>query len=330
MTERRATLSARIVPDRPGDGEPVPAALPRPIVDPEWLAARLGEPGLVVLDATVDLARPERDGDHRASTGRPAWALAHVPGAAHLDLLHDLADPGAGYHFAHPSAAQARGVLEGLGIDDASTVVLYDSADGFWSARAWWTLRALGVDALVLDGGLTAWRTAGEPVAAEGDPSAEATVERAAGSPGAGGAGGARSGGTLTLRDDPTLWATRSDVLDVVEGRRDATLVCALGADQFTAHAPTRYSRRGHIPTSLNLPARDLAGPDGSLRRGAELQRVVDATLPADGEIILYCGGGISASYAALGLVAAGREHVRIYDGSLEEWSADAGLPLVV
>lgn len=44
----------------------------------------------------------------------------------------------------------------------------------------------------------------------------------------------------------------------------------------------------------------------------------------------MYCGGGISASYAALGLVGAGRSRVRVYDSSLEEWSADADLPLIL
>lgn len=290
----------------------------RPLVDASRLAAHLGDPDLVVLDATVDLARPEHDGDHRSASGREGWVLARVPGSVHLDLLHDLADPDAGYHFAHPSSALARDVLEGLGIHDACTVVLYDSADGFWSARAWWTLRALGVDALVLDGGLTAWRAAGQPVETGAPPrSGRASVER-------------RPSAPLTLRDDPTLWATRDDVLAVVEGRSDARLVCALGADQFTGRAPTRYSRRGHIPTSLNLPARHLAGAGGTLLPAAELQRAVNGSLPQDAEIILYCGGGISASYAALGLVAAGRTRVRIYDGSLEEWSADPRLPLVV
>lgn len=43
----------------------------------------------------------------------------------------------------------------------------------------------------------------------------------------------------------------------------------------------------------------------------------------------LYCGGGISASANALALASVGVRDVRVYDGSLEEWSADPGLPLV-
>ena len=55
----------------------------------------------------------------------------------------------------------------------------------------------------------------------------------------------------------------------------------------------------------------------------------VDVAEHAD-EVLLYCGGGISASAGALTLAAIGQKAVRIYDGSLEEWSADASLPLEV
>ena len=44
----------------------------------------------------------------------------------------------------------------------------------------------------------------------------------------------------------------------------------------------------------------------------------------------LYCGGGISASAVAVALAILGRSDVVIYDGSLQEWSADPSLPLAL
>lgn len=41
-----------------------------------------------------------------------------------------------------------------------------------------------------------------------------------------------------------------------------------------------------------------------------------------------WAEGGISATTLGLALRALGREDVAIYDGSLEEWSADPALPL--
>lgn len=105
-------------------------------------------------------------------------------------------------------------------------------------------------------------------------------------------------------------------------------LVCALGADQFAGTAPTRYARRGHVPGLVSLPARDLAGPLGASLAGDEVRARASSGLPPDEPVVLYCGGGISAAFAALGLVRAGYANLRVYDGSLEEWAADPSLPL--
>jgi thiosulfate/3-mercaptopyruvate sulfurtransferase len=284
----------------------------------ELLAAAPADSTPLLLDATVDLPRPAHDGDHRATSGRAGWAAAHLPGARHLDLLHDLADPAAGYHFAQPDAGRAHRVLHGLGLRDGRPVVVYDRADGFWAARAWWSLRALGVPARVLDGGLAAWRAAGGVVrsGADAPPPPDPTP--------------------LTLHPRTDVWADRAEVLAISRGERPGRLVCALSPEQFAGTAPTRYRRRGHIPGSVNLPARALTGPDGTLLPVAALRARADAVLRPSGEetdagpLVLYCGGGISASHLALGLVLAGERDVRLYDGSLEEWSARPELPLVV
>ncbi|RSS47751.1 sulfurtransferase, partial [Streptomyces sp. WAC06614] len=67
-----------------------------------------------------------------------------------------------------PGADAFTEAVRALGIDDHSTVVVYDAAGIYSSARAWWMLRAMGLDhAMVLDGGLPAWTAAGLPVEAE-------------------------------------------------------------------------------------------------------------------------------------------------------------------
>ena len=79
------------------------------------------------------------------------------------------------------------------------------------------------------------------------------------------------------------------------------------------------------------MSSRDLFGADGTVRAPSELRDAYDAGgVSGDEEVLLYCGGGISASANALTLAQLGLTAVRIYDGSLEEWSADESLPLVV
>ncbi len=279
-----------------------------PLVSARWLAGQLNK--AVVLDATATLAAPRADGDYRVASGRPGWLAGHIPGSRHADLVTELTDHGAGFHFAHLEAAALAAVVRPWGVVQGRPVVIYDQAGSLWAARLWWELRSIGVDARVLDGGLAAWRAAGLPVAVGDDAPAPRR-------------------GYLEPRETPGAWATRDDVLAVISGHSRATLVCALGADAFTGRATTRYSRRGHIPASANLPAHGLLDGDGRLLEPAALSAAAAAVLPRDGgRIILYCGGGVSAALLALALTVIGVGGVAIYDGSLEEWTADPALPI--
>ncbi len=280
-----------------------------PLIDAQALAARLDQPRLRVLDATVELPAPRFDGDYRPASGAEGWRAAHIPGSRHADLLHALADPQARYSFALPPWPALVATLQHLGIGDDSAVVIYDRSDGFWAARLWWMLRSIGLHAQVLDGGWRSWQAAGLPEAGGDAVPAEA--------------------GTITPRPQPRLWAEQAQIQAVVEGKSPGTLVCALSAPLFAGSVPTRYARRGHIPGSHNLPARALFDADGRYLPPAELARLLAplrATTPRP--LLLYCGGGISAAAEALALTLLGETKIAIYDGSLQEWAADATLPL--
>ncbi|WP_062349620.1 sulfurtransferase [Herbidospora yilanensis] len=275
-----------------------------PLVDAAWLAAR---PEAVVLDATVVLPAPRHDGDHRSSSGRYGWAREHIPGSVHADLLDDLSDPAPPQHFTRPEPGVLAGRLGRLGVVDGATVVVYDRAGGLWAARLWWLLRWIGVEAYVLDGGLAAWAAAGLPT--ESGP--VTTVP-----------------GTLTPRPRDGLWVGRDDLVSWLDGAAEATVVCALAPEVFRGETPTRYARRGHIPGSVNVPARALTDHDGRYLDVGELRAATSGL--ADGPVWIYCGGGVSAAALALVLIRQGRDDVAIYDGSLEEWAADPALPLAI
>ncbi len=299
------------------------------LIDADELARLLeegregGPAPVLVLDATVVLARPAHDGDYRAASGADAWAGAHIPGSRHVDLLTAFTDPAAPYHFAHPSRAATRRELAALGADERTTVVLYDQGSLQWAARLWWVLRDAGVAARVLDGGLPAWTAAGLPVVSSA-PDVAGTVRRRS-------EGDAFPGATAGDAARPSLWLDKEGVRAVSEGRASGTLVCALGAAHFEGTTPTRYSRRGRIPGSVSLPAQDFLDGDGRLLPAPDLaaraSRLPDGG--AGGPVVLYCGGGISASLDALALTLAGVDPLVMYDGSLEEWTADPELPLV-
>ncbi|MCW5954918.1 MAG: sulfurtransferase, partial [Propionibacteriaceae bacterium] len=259
----------------------------------------------VILDASLHLAEARFDGDYRATSGRLAWLRARIPGARHVDLLREWIEPGAAYHFAAPSPHQLGQDLGRAGIDGTREIWIYDRTNLIWATRLWWTLRNAGIAAAVIDGGLAGWQAAGG-VIESGEP---ASVPQRVDPP------------QIT---DLGLWADRSEV-EAALAEPDPSgpvLVCALSAKATWGRVPTRYTRRGHIPGSVNIAAHSLLGGDGTLAGGPDPLRLAGLDLVADREVIVYCGGGISASLTAMALVRRGLTNVRIYDGSLEEWSA--------
>ena len=99
-----------------------------------------------------------------------------------------------------------------------------------WASRVWWLLRSFGFDDVaVLDGGFARWEAEGRPVTAEPDGPAPAA--------------------TFTVRDRPGLVADRDKVLAVVHDG-GASLVNALGAEDFAATSTDRYPRPGRIPAA--------------------------------------------------------------------------------
>ena len=266
-----------------------------------------------VLDASFVLHPAGADGDYRTDSGRPRWLEGHIPGSQHVDIPTQFSDTTAPLHYTHTDPQDIADELARLGIREGQPVVVYDTTGTLFAARLWYLLRWIGVPARVLDGGYAAWVTAGERVeqgespAPEAVPAWQANAVRAA-------------------------WVSKREL---VERPADdpRPLVCGLPAGSFTGADPTRYSRRGRIPGSVNVSSRDLFTSDGHVKTRVELILAYDAAgidvaEGSDEEVLLYCGGGISAAANALTLAAIGKKAVRIYDGSLEEWSADPSLPL--
>jgi thiosulfate/3-mercaptopyruvate sulfurtransferase len=286
------------------------------LVQAEELAALLGsDHPPVVLDTTVALTPDAEPGQTRFERG-------HIPGARYADLSGRLSRHDRPFHFAMPDPEHLVAELAALGVGRTTEVVVYDDDRSFWAARLWWMLRAIGHESVrVLDGGLARWRAMGGPVATGPDPARAANA---------------------TDPIEPTLsgrrWFVDRSWVERWTTEPDGTvLVCALGADVFAAATPGRYTRSGHIPGSLNVPAAGLLDDDGRLAERSALRTHFADVLAPDPErpdagprpVVLYCGGGISACLDALALHELGHHDVSIYDGSLEEWSADPLLPLV-
>jgi len=273
-----------------------------PVVATAWLAERLGEPHLRVLDATWYLPTLQRD-------ARAEFCQAHIPGAVYFDI--DLiADRSRDLPHMLPDASAFAEAVGGLGIGDGDRVVVYGGKYLSAAARVWWTFRAFGHDRVaVLDGGFPRWREEGRPVEA-GEPSP------------------ARR--RFTARFRPELVKALEDVRANLDTRR-SQVVDARSVGRFagTEPEPRPGLRGGHIPGSLNLPYDRLFAADGRLLPRDDLRRLFEAArVDLERPIVTTCGSGVTACTLALGLHLVGRPDVAVYDGSWSEWGGRGDVPV--
>jgi thiosulfate/3-mercaptopyruvate sulfurtransferase len=281
------------------------------LIEARDLFNELHDPSLRVLDATAFLRRTVDGGPYVVESGRSAFEERHIPSAHFADVPGELSDPDSPFRFTIPSAERfARGV-GALGVGGDTRVVVYTQESPMWATRLWWLFRYFSFDDVrVLDGGLTAWIEAGLPVTTEQSPVTSNVFPAVA---------------------RPELLATKDDVVKVVGGE-PACLINALPAKAFRGEGAGAYSRPGRIPGSISHPASELLDErTGRFSASEKLSRVLHVPLSVDDRpVIAYCGGGISATVDVFALSLLGRDDVKLYDGSLTEWSADPTLPLVV
>ena len=141
-------------------GRMIPAmsglARPELLATTEWLAENLDRFGIRVLDL-----RWRPDGSARRST-RAATSRAPRSSTGATDLIED-GDNGETILLAGPDRMAA--LAARAGIADGTTVVVYDDSQSLFASRAWWSLRAYGLESVrVLDGGYGDWVAEGRPV----------------------------------------------------------------------------------------------------------------------------------------------------------------------
>jgi thiosulfate/3-mercaptopyruvate sulfurtransferase len=203
------------------------------------------------------------------------------------------------------------------GVGNDTKVVLYAASPRpgvdfgpMWCTRAWWVMHHFGVDCAVLNGGFEKWIAEGWPISTEPTtpPSAHFV---------------AKSDGREAI-------ATKDDVSAAQAGSGEC-VVDALSAASYAGADKAVYGpRKGHITGAISAPMYDVLSGEGmTFADGDTLSaRFAERGLSTDQPVITYCGGGIAATVDAFALKLIGNDRVRVYDGSLMEWSADESLPM--
>lgn len=281
------------------------------LVDPAWLESRLGNPTVRIFDCTLTRV-PQPSGASLWQNGREAWEAEHIPGAFYLHMVEDLSAPEGTVPYGLPDAGAVARLLSSFGVTADATIILYGNGGQSVVHRVWWVLTASGVgDVRVLDGGWQRWRAEKRPIES-GIPNLLPTTAE------------------FPCRPRADLKVERDDVIYSLDDP-ETCLVHALSAEQFAGIGGQVYRRPGRIPGSINIPAGSLLDPDTACFRPLDELRAKFAAAGVDraGTIVPYCGGGIAATTVFLGLKIAGYENVRLYDGSLLDWTADPNAPMV-
>lgn len=259
---------------------------PELLAETGWLADRLADPRIRIVDA-----RSEGE-----------YAAGHISGAVHLDGFgsniprHENADMGPPEEFAQLAGA--------LGIDNDTTVVVYDTPTQRMGMVAWTFLYYGHGDVRILDGGLTKWTAesraidtespAWPPVTYVARPMAAVYCSLDQAKAGEG-------------RDDFVFWDTRSE-------------------DEYAGKAAGFGSvpRLGRIPGAVHLEWTELLDPESrTLKPARDLRQLLEVRgITPDKQVASYCNGGARGALGAFVLQVLGYDRGLAYAGSFQQWSS--------
>jgi thiosulfate/3-mercaptopyruvate sulfurtransferase len=274
-----------------------------PLVSTDWLAARLDDPKVKIIDATFKLPGvlplPVED-----------YLAAHLPGAVFFDVDH-IADPNDQRPHMFPTAEQFARDVAALGISSGDTVVAYDAGGWVAAPRAWWMFLSFGhPDVKVLDGGLKKWLR-------EGRPTHSGKV--------------APKPGKFQARLDPGYIRSQQQLVGNLQTHAEQ-LIDARPRPRFegTGAEPRPGLRPGHIPGSRNVPYAELFDANtGAMKPLEELRKAfAGAGVDINRPIVTSCGSGVSALVLTLALYRLGVRGSALYDGSWSEWGLPDGPPV--
>ena len=290
---------------RPGNDSEIARkgyARPEMLVTTEWLASRLGDDALRVLESDEDVL---------------LYDVGHIPGAQKIDWHQDLNDP---VQRDYVSREQFEALLRAKGIDETKTVVLYGDKNNWWAAYAFWVFRLFDFPESrlrLLDGGRAKWEQEGRPMTTEVPRYPETRY-------------------TAPERSDARIRAFFADARAHMEAGRP--LIDVRSPDEYTGkktHMPEYPQegtlRGGHIPTARSVPWARAANPDGTFKPADELRAIYEgeAGLRPEQDVIAYCRIGERSSHTWFVLTyLLGYDRVRNYDGSWTEWGNAVRAPI--
>ncbi|MGN6812933.1 MAG: sulfurtransferase [Thermomicrobiales bacterium] len=273
-------------------------ANPNVLVDTDWVAQRLNDPQVRIVESDEDVL---------------LYEVGHIPGAVKLDWHTDQQDP---VMRDFVQKEQFEQLMSSRGIANDTTVVFYGDRNNWYAAYTYWLFKMYGhQDCRIMNGGRAKWEAEGRELVRD-TPSYPATTYHA-------------------QEPDLSIRAFRDQVLAHMQAGRP--LVDVRSPQEYSgellhmANYPQEGAQRGgHIPTAKNIPWGTAANADGTFKSADELRDIYGGKgVTPDQPVIAYCRIGERSAHTWFVLTQLlGYPDVRNYDGSWTEWGSLVRAPI--
>ena len=272
------------------------------LVTVEWLNTHKQDKDIIVLDASM----------HHSVHSDVSASNTVIPDALIFDFENVFVDKHNRLPNMMPQQTEFNRQAQLLGINNDSTIVVYDNKGIFSSARAWYMFHVMGhKNVKILDGGLPAWLAAGF------------ATENWYATP--------NGHGNFCGELVQTAFCDADFILDNIDNRQ-VTIIDARSEGRFTGAdtEPRAGMRSGHIPNSINLPFTRLLNGNQFCSPETLAQTIQSLGINPDQQLVFSCGSGVTACIPLFVFYNLGYENLSVYDGSWSEWGADEQLPIAI
>jgi thiosulfate/3-mercaptopyruvate sulfurtransferase len=271
-------------------------AHPETLVNTQWLLEHLDDPHVCIIEMDLN---------------SEAYDNGHIPGAIFWNA-NALLQTNMAINF-EPTAIET--LLSNSGISNDTTVIAVHGSFAATSGLIFWLLKVFGhSDVRILNGGRQKWIQDGYSLTTDNTIVQPANYH----------AQTANNNLRIALDEvKQSIDKNDSVILDVRTPQE-------YSGEIFMINPPTANERGGHIPGAVNIYYELFHNADGTFKSATELQEIYrQKGITPDKFIIPYCAvGGRSGHTWFILKYLLGYPNVKNYDGSWNEWSRIANLPV--
>lgn len=268
------------------------------VVSADWLNQHLRDKNLILLDASFG---------EIGIKNSPKQDNISIPGARFFDLKGNFSESSSSLPNTMPSKEKFEEECKKLGINNTSSLIVFDNKGIYSSPRVWWMFKVMGHEKVaVLNGGLPKWMKKGFGTCQRKKQTYQLGNFKA------------HFNTTFVKRYEDILSNSITNTFTVIDAR-------SKGRFNGTEKEPRVHLKSGNIPNSVNIPFKEVL-ENGKFKSTSELKRIFNAQYSGSKKVVFSCGSGITACIIGLAFEIVFKKRGFVYDGSWTEWAEKQNL----